>query len=631
MDAAEVPFRGWRLAQESLERVLALRGAPMPRPRGAAGAPWVGAARVRDPAAHVALADRILGGEVPAFETAWLRIGTPPDWLRDPRTGLRAPPVFGRAVDYRDPTIVGDAKYVWEPNRHLHLVALAQAYRLTGERRYLDGIGLHLDTWLAQCRYPLGINWSSALEAGIRLLNWSATWHLIGGTDSPLFAGTDGERRRDHLLASVYLHAGFIRRHVSRYSSANNHTLGEMAGLYVGATTWPLWTAMARWKASARRILIAEAMRQTAPDGVDRERAIGYHCYALEYMLIAALAGRAAAEPFPESFWQRLYGMVDFLAAISDPDGRPPMFGDSDGGTALRLGPDRALPPAARYAAWVGLPAPEPATEEAGWLVRATSAAAGPRIPPSAFPNGGYYVLRDDGAACGTLQVVADAGPLGLPPLAAHGHAGALAFTMSIDGIPFLTDPGTYDYYSESRWRDYFRSTAAHNTVRVDEQDQSAPAGRFLWKSQARTRVLRWSADPAVDELEAEHDGYRRLADPVTHRRRISLDKAARCVRVTDRITCAAPHVVEWFWHIAETWRITRDETGITASRGASVVRVQTPDGLASDVTVGDEVRPAGWRSPAFGLRIPCATVVWRGEIAGPATVETLFTIQRAG
>ena len=54
-----------------------------------------------------------------------------------PKTGIEAPLGFGKLLDYRDPRLVGDIKYLWEPNRHLHLVTLAQAYALGGDARYL--------------------------------------------------------------------------------------------------------------------------------------------------------------------------------------------------------------------------------------------------------------------------------------------------------------------------------------------------------------------------------------------------------------------------------------------------------------------------------------------------------------
>src|ERR1035441_8780018 len=47
------------------------------------------------------------------------------DWHRDYRHDKLAARVFGPMLDTRDPTLVGDVKYIWEINRHQHLSALA--------------------------------------------------------------------------------------------------------------------------------------------------------------------------------------------------------------------------------------------------------------------------------------------------------------------------------------------------------------------------------------------------------------------------------------------------------------------------------------------------------------------------
>jgi len=47
---------------------------------------------------------------------------------------------------------------LWEPNRHLHLVTLVQAYHQSGEQRYLDGLRHQLESWLDQYPYLRGPN-----------------------------------------------------------------------------------------------------------------------------------------------------------------------------------------------------------------------------------------------------------------------------------------------------------------------------------------------------------------------------------------------------------------------------------------------------------------------------------------
>ena len=85
-----------------------------------------------------------------------------------------------------------------------------------------------IESWLAACPYPRGVNWTSSLELGLRLVNWSFAWHLLGGESAVVFAGAAGQTLRLRWLASVRQHCHFIAGHLSRGSSANNHLLGEL-------------------------------------------------------------------------------------------------------------------------------------------------------------------------------------------------------------------------------------------------------------------------------------------------------------------------------------------------------------------------------------------------------------------
>src|SRR5262249_16974235 len=147
-------------------------------------------------------------------------LGFPPEWNRDPSSGTRAPLVFGKTLNYRDTSVVGNIKYLWEPNRHLELVTLAQAWRLTGEARFAHACRTLVDSWLAQCPYLKGPTWTSSLELALRLTNWSCAWHLLDGDRSVLFQDADGEAFKARWLAAVHQHCHFIAGHLSRYSSA---------------------------------------------------------------------------------------------------------------------------------------------------------------------------------------------------------------------------------------------------------------------------------------------------------------------------------------------------------------------------------------------------------------------------
>src|SRR5688572_11881945 len=344
MSGWEVGYRVKQRVQASVEQFGLHSAEPPPPARDHTGAAWVATLPVTfDVEKYRRAADEILAGRFPVFAMPAAELGFPPQWNRDPKTGKQAPLRFGKTLNYRDESIVGDIKYLWEPSRHSQVVTLAQAWHLTSDARYAEGCRVLLESWFDQCPYPSGVHWTSSLEHAIRLVNWSFAWHLLGGNAATIFQGAAGEAFKQRWLTSVYQHCQFIAGHFSRYSSANNHLLGELMGLFIAAVTWPLWKRSERWKNAARRDLEREMLLQNAEDGVNREQANWYHHEVADMMIVSGLIARANGCDFSAAYWQRLRRMLEYIASIMDAGGQVPNFGDADDAIIARLDPDPKL------------------------------------------------------------------------------------------------------------------------------------------------------------------------------------------------------------------------------------------------------------------------------------------------
>lgn len=641
MTPAEVPFRVFRTIAAHLGSFRPLRSHVPACDREPPSDRWIHVPEGLDPAPYVAAADRIAGGTLDIFSVSCVNGGAPPDWNRDPKTGVAAPLTWGKRLDYRDRHRVGEIKYLWELNRHLHLVTVAQAYALTRDPKYLGVVERHLTSWISACPCGQGPNWCSALEVSIRLINWSLVWQLVGGAGSPLFHGAAGLRLRQRWLDSVYQHARFVRGYLSLYSSANNHLIGEAAGLYIAGITWPCWPGMRRWRETARRILEREALLQNTPDGVNREQAVCYQQFVLDFLLLSLLAGSSAGQRFSAAYRQRIAAMLAFLAAILDVGGHVPMIGDADDGAVTRLAPGADFCPYRSLLASGAVLFENSALrfkaadldDKTRWLFGARAgevfASLPVRQPPlpwcGAFPGGGYYVVGCDLESAREIRVVADAGPLGYGTIAAHGHADALSFTLSIGGLEFLIDPGTYRYHGGGPWRAYFRGTSAHNTVVVDGLDQSESGGDFMWLRKARAGGAAARISDAVEILEGWHEGYLRLADPVLHRRRLILEKSERRLVIEDRLQMAGEHEVELFLHCAAECGVEPVTGGFALRRGPSTLVVRLP-GLpqgSARLYRGSSQPLCGWVSRHYDQCEPAPTIVWRAHLQGTALLRT--------
>jgi hypothetical protein len=244
------------------------------------------------------------------------------------------------------------------------------------------------------------------------------------------------------------------------------------------------------------------------------------------------------------------------------------------------------------------------------------------------FLRAGYYVLGDRFETRREVRVVADAGPLGYLSIAAHGHADALSFTLSAGGHELLIDPGTYAYHTQRVWRDYFKGTSAHNTVRIDRVDQSVSGGNFLWTKHARAQVIALERTPLIERWVASHDGYTRLRQPVIHRREILLEKEHARLQVIDELLGSGEHDVEIFWHFSEHCAVEMDDVAVCVTRDDVALSMSVPEGMRCDIRRGVEgPQPAGWISRRFDVRQPTTTVIMSGRIAGAARLVTRLNL----
>jgi hypothetical protein len=494
-------------------------------------------------------------------------------------------------------------------------MTLGRAYWLTGDELFAETFVSHLSSWMDGNPPKQGINWASSLEVSFRAISW--LWALYFFKDSKHLTAELFLRA----LKFLYLHARHLETYLSTYFSPNTHLTGEALGLFYLGTLLPELSRAVRWRATGRRILLDELDRHVRADGVYFEQSSYYHRYTTDFYthfyLLSSLNGEEA-EPKLE---EKLKALLDHLMYITRPDGTTPFFGDDDGGRLVMLD-ERA---AADFRAALSTGAllfsrgdyryvAGSCAEETLWLVGAEGVEAFDKLdahPPAfdsrAFASGGYYVMRD-GWTPSSNYLLVDCGPHG-GLNCGHAHSDALAFELAAGGRTLLVDPGTYTYTGSAEMRNYFRSTAAHNTLTVDEESQSVPGGAFDWKTIARARARQWISRPGFDFFEGAHDGYERLSGPATHVRSILFMKGDYWI-VRDRVETRGAHHYDLHFHFAPH---TRPE--IDGADGAHSVREECTEAAAGlDLFAfgrgGRWHRGEGFVSPCYGQmkRAPVCT-----------------------
>ncbi len=546
---------------------------------------------------------RLLRGTISALSHEWTWRPDAAVWHEAPDTKQAWPQIFFHRIPYREGNPYGDIRIAWEPSRLQHLVTLAlyaQQAPPDGRRQAVELIETQLLSWVTANPPLTGIHYVSVMECALRLLAVCHTLDLV----RPWL--TQPEKIWAGLLNLVASHAELIRRRVSGHSSSGNHTIAEAAGLIYAGLLFPKMELAERWLAYGLYLLEQEAPHQIRQDGGGREEAIWYLRFISDlYGLVIELL-RHHQQLIPQKLVQASERSHTFLHAMMRPgDGALPYVGDGDSGYALS--------PFLRFV-------PIPVESVPGL---------------TSFHLSGFSILRGRNQE----RLLFDHGELGMAPCYAHGHADALSVQLEIGRQEILIDPGTFSYTGHPDWRQYFRSTRAHNTVTVDGRDQAVQETSFLWSQPFETHLIYRDETPEGKiTVLARHYAYVQQCG-VTHWRGVVYQPPGSWL-VWDWLTGTGTHHLELNWNLGLS--PVQSPTSYVLACEGQPVQLSVEGGQAS-LHRGETDPPSGWRSSTYGSKEPLTTLrvehrgtlphefltrIWCGEGPPPAHLQT-FSLSR--
>jgi hypothetical protein len=519
-----------------------------------------------------------------------------------------------------------DVKVPWELSRFQHGIVLGQAYWLTGEEKYAEEFKQQFLDWNEKNPCRFGVNWACAMDVGIRTVNW--IWAFFFFRRSPAL----DEQFIRSFLHSLYLHARFIRSNLEyRTATVNgsdrrlnsNHYLSNLIGLlYIGLMFPELDTSGD--VEFAKSELCTEILEQTYPDGVDYEHSTFYHRLVTEIFLSGLLLLKRNGHALPAAVEERLQAMAEYIADYLRPDGTAPQIGDADNGRlhplAVRDMSDHRYIPivvAETYGRedlrivdrdievlwWIGSP------PESGGVAPSGVGVVPPRKTNSTRASRTYAGSRFAILRCAHAHTFVSAAPICMHGLGSHSHNDILSFEYWSQGRAWIVDPGTYLYTPDPAARNYFRSTEAHNTVRIDQKEINpiVPDRLFQLPDHAPVKCNNWTDNPACVEFEAEHTGYE-----VVHRRRFRMDKRTGDLDIEDSFTGNDSHEFEWFFHVSPGTQAELTTAGfVLRANDLSITLLYDDTALQCENT-------GGWYSPSYGIRERAPVVVLRARRVPP-------------
>ncbi|MGI8693137.1 MAG: alginate lyase family protein [Geodermatophilaceae bacterium] len=466
---------------------------------------------------------------------------------------------------------------------------LAQAFVHTGEPGFLRTWEDLVESFCDQ----VPADYDSTDVTARRLQNWLYAWQ--GFATAPAY---DGLRPglADRLLRRIDADALHIAEHLT---TERNHRTLELYSLFlVGLALGD--DARAE---QALALLTDNACTDIWDDGVHRECSTDYHMIVLRSLVGAVANARAAGLSVPDALLDRVHRGCDVALHVQRPDGITPALSDGD--------PDDFRDLLATAADLLDRP-------DLAWAASRGTTGMPPRDRSVSFPVGGYHVQRsgwgDRGRGYAEERFgVFDCGPLGD---GGHGHYDQLSVELYGAGSPLVVDPGRYTY-ADNCLRHWFKGTAGHNTVCVDDLDQT-PYRPGKPRGQVSTARLlgRWTG-PGLDVL------CGRVSSPAydaVHTRTVAFVRDDYWI-VHDRLRAATPHRYAAHWHLGAD---AEGSTTLHAEPAQTVVRA--PAGpLVVPAGFGAVALTGGWVSPEYGVKLPAPIVAVRADGRGDADIVTVL------
>jgi hypothetical protein len=448
--------------------------------------------------------------------------------------------------------------------------------------------------WCAQNTSGREVGWEP-FPLSLRIVNWLK--FLIRNAQR---AEALGEGKTiQAMLTSLRIQTLALEGRLEKHLLANHLLKNIKALMFAGALLDA--PESSRWWSKGEELLGRELGEQVLPDGGHFERSPMYHTEVLEdfldlYALAEACRRRGGCAP---KLSQAVTRMANFLCCMMHPDGDIPLLNDAAFGVARPAGD---------------------LLRRAGLSLEVSSSSC-PEV--TILPETGYGVVRDPGSeSC----LIFDCGPLGPDYQPGHGHCDVLSYELSLQGWRVVVDTGvsTYEPCTE---RHYERSTTAHNTLRIDGEEQAEIWATF--RVGRRPRVGRLEGGEIRDFHFVRGAHYAYQARGVVHSRMIVLTPR-KCWVVIDSLSGKGSHLVESFIHFHPAVGVevlnnpASDDLGTVDTCWA--IRFGEEHYLLTTLGSGEVVAQQSWYAPEFGLRQRRNTLHWSWEGDLPVSLVYVLT-----
>ena len=348
---------------------------------------------------------------------------------------------------------------------------------------YLNSPNFHLkkqiykkmiQDWIKKNPVGFGNGWEP-YPISRRLVNW-IKFSLLGG-----------QMQKDWLYSMV-LQTRYLFKNLEYDILANHLFTNAKTLIYAGL--FFKGKEADKWYQTGIAIFDHELKEQILLDGGHFELSPMYHSIFLEDLMDIINIHNTFNKKLSGNIKTKINPMLNWLSKMCHPDDQISFFNDS----ALNVAPN--LSQLRSYSNRLGIKHSKIRFKKIEYL-----------------KNSGYIRLSSKQATA-----ILDVGNIGPDYQPGHAHADTLSFEFSLFGKRLLVNTGTSEY-SRSAIRNYERSTKAHNTVVVNNENSSEVWSGFRVAKRAHPIDLKIEELKKSIKISCSHDGYKQKDEKPIHRR----------------------------------------------------------------------------------------------------------------
>ena len=518
-------------------------------------------------------ANQILDNNIPFERYGYTKVSDPISWTEDPLSDKYWRFLF----------------YGFRPVQHLFF-----AFDETNEEKYLKKAEEMALSFIDHGTDQIH-SWDDFHGVSFRTMYLVKTWWML--RENNLLTYETSEK----ILKSIEAHGDFLAD-PNHYEKSFNHGLNEAAALYLVAVNFPDLPSASEWLDLSKNRLGDSLTAVVDADGVLIENSPYYHFYTLEKYWELYNFAQKHNFPISDIFNKRLQEMISHATYILQPDKEIPLLGASLGRKVLYSGIYKDIAqsfPELKYVLTSGKEGKKPSN------LSIVYPESGEVLMRSGWEKGEEFENQ--------AQAIFDFGPY----RTLHSDLDAMSFSLYANGINLMPDAGLYAY-EESDYKNYFRGTASHNTVLVDDLDQAKGIAILGDFKETKDYVFQ----------SAEHELY----NGISHKRSgILIGK--KYLLILDKLTSDQEHTYNQLFHLFPGAKIATSGTSVKVFASSDdgeeeVMNIfqMAPDSIFLKSVIGQTSPVDGWCAKEYAKAIPCYSLKYEQKSQN-VTYATLIEI----